>query len=254
MVSCSKGVRVLKLKRSSVFLIVVMGLLATSGIALAGHDDSHAEDTQFSFGYDETNHILSLNLGPNWEPYVCDFKSVDGLTPTYGDPVLETGIIAITDLLDDVATKTFIARTKELGLGEVDPTEPFAEYTAADGVCGLTGVVVAGPNGQVNHGQFMKAAKSLLSGLYEGKVRGCLVRHLAQSDIGRTDDTRVRVSDVADPIPPIEEDVAVEFATFEADCDRGKKTADVEAESTRGGRPDTRGNSANAPGHTKDQP
>ena len=33
----------MKLKRSSVFLIVVMGLLATSGIALAGHEDGSAD-------------------------------------------------------------------------------------------------------------------------------------------------------------------------------------------------------------------
>jgi hypothetical protein len=254
MVSCSKGVRVLKLKRSSVFLIVVMGLLATSGIAFAGHEDTHADDTQFSFGYDDENHILSLNVGPNWAPYVCDFENEGGLDVEYGEADGD-GVFPIDTLMDDGKPWEFDARPdEEIPDGEILAVSAWAPYKGAGDFCGLSGVVVEGPNGQVNHGQFMKAAKSLLSGLYEGKVRGCLVRHLAQSDIGRTDDTRVRVSDVADPIPPIEEDVAVEFATFEADCDRGKKTADVEAESTRGGRPDTRGNSANAPGHTKDQP
>jgi len=241
MVSCPKGVRVLKLKRSFVFLIVVMGLLATSGIALAGHDDSHAEDTQFSFGYDETNRILSLNLGPNWEPYVCDFESDLGLTPTYGTADTETGIITIDSLKDGGADKTFASRDAEDLRGEEAHAGPGPTPYAPDpeGVCGLTGVVVAGPNGQVNHGQFMKAAKSL----FDIKGQGCIVRYLAQSDIGRTDTTRVRVSEVVDPVA-IVDGVLVTFSTFEADCVRGKKTADVDAESSRGGRPDFPGNSA----------
>ncbi len=249
MVSYPKGVGVLKLKRSSVLLIVVIGLLATSGIALAGHDDSHAEDTQFSFGYDETNHILSLNIGPNWDPYVCDFDN-GALTATYGVPV--DGIIPITDLEDDGGPKMFAAReADDLRKGDLVAGENPAQYAPGDaGVCGLSGVVVAGPNGQVNHGQFIKAAK----GLFDIKGHGCIVRHLAQSDIGRTDDTRVRVFEVADPTLPIVEDVAVTFFTFEADCERGKKNGNGEAESTRGGRPDLPGKSGDAPGHNKDRP
>jgi hypothetical protein len=101
--------------------------------------------------------------------------------------------------------------------------------------------VVAGPNGQVNHGQFMKAAKSLLV----GKGNGCVIRYLAQSDIGRTDDTRVRVADVGDPI--VIEDGEVTFSeAFQADCERGKKKGNGEAESTRGGRPDSPGKSGEA--------
>ncbi len=241
MVSCPKGVRVLKLKRSSVFLIVVMGLLATSGIALAGHEDSHSEDTQFSFGYDETetNHILSLNIGPNWKPYVCDFEN-GPLTATYGDPDPNTGIRAITELVDEGNDPwEFKPRTEETGLhkDETLVNDP-VKYAGTDGKCALWGVEVAGPNGQFNHGQFMKAAKSLFNGLYEVKGHGCLVRHLAQSDIGKTGWTEPDIT----------------FFTFEADCDRGKKQGNGEAESTRGGRPDTRGNSADAPGHTKHQP
>jgi hypothetical protein len=238
---------VLKLKRSSVLLIVVMGLLATSGIALAGHVDSHAEDTQFSFGYDNANHILSLNIGPNWEPYVCDFEN-GALTVGYDAPNVDTGVILIDTLEDSGGVKTFASRdagdlrppTAHAGDG---PT-PYA--SDPDGVCGLSGVVVAGPNGQINHGQFIKAAKSL----FDIKGQGCVVRYLAQSEIGRTDDTRVRVSDVPDSIPPIVDDVLVIFSeAFQADCDRGKKNGDGEAESTRGGRPEFPGKSGDAPGH-----
>jgi hypothetical protein len=238
MVSCPKGVRVLKLKRSSVLLIVVMGLLATSGIALAGHDDSHAEDTQFSFGYDETNHILSLNIGPNWEPYVCDFEKEGWLDVEYGDTDND-GVISIDTLKDGDDAWEFDARPLvDLPDGE-SVAEPASVPYGTEGVCGLRGVVVAGPNGQVNHGQFMKAVKSL----FDIKGQGCIVRYLAQSDIGRTDDTRVRVADVGDPI--VIEDGEVTFSkAFQADCERGKKNGNGEAESTRGGRPDSPGNSA----------
>ncbi|MFV1962707.1 MAG: hypothetical protein ACC658_12860, partial [Acidimicrobiia bacterium] len=101
-----------KLKRSFVSLTVVMGLFATSGIALAGHDDSHAEDTQFSFGYDEADRILSLNIGPNWDPYVCDFAN-GALTATYGEADSETGIIPITELEDDGDPKMFAPRPED---------------------------------------------------------------------------------------------------------------------------------------------
>ncbi len=223
-----------KLKRSSVFLIVVMGLLATSGIALAGDDDSHAEDTQFSFGYDDENHILSLNLGPNWDPYVCDFEKEGGLDVEYGEADGD-GVIPIDTLKDDGKPWEFDARTDNLLDKVAVATPPKAPYAGAEGVCGLSGVVVEGPNGQVNHGQFMKAAKSLLSGDFEGKGHGCLVRHLAQSDIGKTGWT----------LPDIT------FFTFEADCERGKKNGNVEAESTGGGRPDSPGKSGDAPGKNK---
>jgi hypothetical protein len=79
----------------------------------------------------------------------------------------------------------------------------------------------------------MKAAKSflndlfLLNDLFEVKGHGCLVRHLAQSDIGKTGWTEPDIT----------------FSTFEADCLHGKKTADTDAESTRGGRPDSPGKS-----------
>ena len=247
MISCSKGVRVSKLKRSSVLLIVVMGLLATSGVAFAGHEDSHAEDTQFSFGYDEANHILSLNIGPNWDPYVCNFENERGLTVKYD--VAVDGVVTITDLEDGESPWNFVARPEiEIPEGEEKPGFDSVSYGTPD-FCELSSVEVAGPNGQVNHGQFMKAAKSL----FDIKGQGCIVRYLAQSDIGRTDDTRVRVADVGDPI--VIEDGDVTFSeAFQADCERGKKKGDVEAESTRGGRPDSPGNSANAPGHNKDQP
>lgn len=101
------------------------------------------------------------------------------------------------------------------------------------------GIVVAGPNGQVNHGQFMKAAKSL----FEGKGHGCLVRHLAKSDIGKTDATKVRTADV-EPID-IGDGGDFTFASFEADCSKGEK------DKMDKGRPESPGKSADAPGKNK---
>ncbi len=233
-----------KLKRSSVFIIVEMGLLATSAIAMAGHNDSHAEDTQFSFGYDEaeTNHILSLNIGPNWEPDVCDFEN-GPLTATYDHRNTVHGIIPITELEDSLGDPwEFDPRPEE------DLRVP-ADYAGSDsvpygteGVCGLSGVVVEGPNGQINHGQFIKAAKSL----FDIKGQGCIVRYLAQSEVGRTDATRLAVPDVPELLPPGSTGEVFFSEAFEADCERGKKNGNVEAESTRGGRPDSPGKSGEA--------
>ncbi len=232
-----------KLKRSFVSLTVVMGLLATSGIALAGHDDSHAEDTQFSFGYDEAERVLSLNIGPNWDPHVCDFEN-GTLTATYGTAG-EDGIIPIETLTDESEViKEFQARI--VGLADVVPTEESVAYEGAGAVCGLSGVEVAGPNGQVNHGQFMKAAKSL----FDIKGQGCIVRYLAKSDIGKTEATKLAVSDV-DSLFETGESGKVTFSTFEADCDRGKKAKTVDGESARKGRPDSPGKSGKAPGKNK---
>jgi hypothetical protein len=116
------------------------------------------------------------------------------------------------------------------------------EYSGADGECGVSGVVVAGPNGQINHGQFMKAAKSL----FDIQGHGCIVRYLAKSDIGRTDTTKVSTSDV-DPLFEIGETGDINFATFEADCSHGKK--DKEAGAQKAAK--ARGRSADAPGKNK---
>lgn len=55
-----KGKIVLKMNKTLVILPVLIGLLGVSSVALAGHEDEHAEDTQFSFGYDLANHLLAI--------------------------------------------------------------------------------------------------------------------------------------------------------------------------------------------------
>ena len=193
----------MKLRRSTIVLVVLVGLLGVSNVAMAEHEESHPEDTWFSYGYDPVDHFLAINISPN---DVDDCALENGtLTATYGtdaDGVFEVGLVS----------------------------HP---------LCEVSGVVVAGPNGQVNHGQFMKAAKSL----FDGKGYGCLVRHLAQSDIGRTDATMVRTADV-EPID-IGDGGEFTFVSFETDCSRGENG------NTDKGRPEFPGKSAEAPGRDK---
>ena len=247
---------VLKMNKTMVILPVVIGLLGVSSVALAGHDDTHPEDTQFSFGYDVDNHFLAINIGPNWDPYVCDFENGEltengKLTATYGDAV--EGVIPITDLEDSGSPWTFDAREEGL-LDEVAVAEPaLVPYTGADGVCGVNGVIVAGPNGQINHGQFMKAAKSLFNSLYDIKGHGCIVRHLAKSNIGKGNDPSHLTVSEAEALGFVFGGAGttgdIDFTTVEADCNRGKKDKGTAAATASSGK--TKGKSADAPGHNK---
>jgi hypothetical protein len=245
-----KGKIVLKMKKPSLILLVLVGLLGVSSVALAGHDDEHVEDTQFSFGYDLTNHLLAINIGPNWDPYVCDFENGE-LTATYGEAV--EGVIPITDLEDSGSGWTFDAREEGLVDGEAVAEPASVPYDGADGVCGVNGVVVAGPNGQINHGQFMKAAKTLFNSLYEIKGHGCIVRLLANSNIGKGNDPSHLTVTEAEASGFVfggaDTTGEIDFTTVEADCNRGNKDKGTAAATTSSGK--TKGKSADAPGHNK---
>jgi len=191
-----------------VVFVSLVGLLGVSVVAMAEHEESHPEDTWFSFGYDPLDHFLAVNISSN----DVDDCALEGETAgTYGEP-------------------------SEDGIYPLELRDPYD-------MCAVEGVVVAGPNGQINHGQFMKAAKSLL----DMKGQGCLVRYLAKSDIGKTDGTKVSVSDVG----PVEigDGGQFDFSSFEADCNRGNK--DERPEKAKKSRPDSPGKSADAPGKNK---
>lgn len=235
----------LRLKRVVLAVVVLASVLGVSSAAMAGHEESHDEDTVFSFGYDNLNHFLAINLGPNDTLYDCSLEN-GSLTATYAaaDP---DGVIPVDSLEDADGVKTFDLRTQEeLADGLIEASDP-VEYSGADGECGVSGVVVAGPNGQINHGQFMKSAK----GLIDIKGQGCVVRYLAKSDIGKTDETKVGTSEV-DPLFEIGENGDITFSTFSADCSRGNKNDDTEA-TNRGkkGHTDSPGKSGEAPGKNK---
>ena len=218
-------------KRSTIFAAALAAMLAISSVALADHEEPREEDTIVSFGYDEINHILAIHQGDNDTPWICDFT--DGaLTAGYGEIV--DGFLEIESLMSGEDEWEFGPRDDHEVGDAYEPAEDPSLYS--DGECVLAGAVLAGPNGQINHGQFMKIAKSL----FEGKVRGCIVRELAKSDIGKTDATKLRTSEVDEEFEPGEEG-EVAFTTFEADCSKPNKKADKE-------RP---GKSGDAPGHNK---
>jgi hypothetical protein len=154
---------------------------------------------------------------------------------------------------DGTSTKEFDARPQEdLPLEVTAATTSPVAYTGTSGECGVSGVIVAGPNGQINHGQFMKAAKSLFNNLYVIKGQGCIVRHLAKSNIGKGNDPShltVSAETSAFVFGGAGTTGDIDFTTVEADCDRGKKaneTAESSASSDR-----VKGKSAEAHGHNK---
>jgi hypothetical protein len=162
---------------------------------------------------------------------------------------LSTGINA-----DGISTKEFDARPLE-DLPELVPvaTAATVPYTGTSGECGVSGVIVAGPNGQINHGQFMKAAKSLFNSLYDIKGQGCIVRHLAKSSIGKGNDPSHLTVSEAEALAFVfgGEDTFgdIKFTTVEADCDRGNKDKGATAATAGSGK--NKGKSAEAPGHNK---
>ena len=211
-------------------------LLGISSVALADHEEPRDEDTIVSIGYDEINHILAVNSGDNDTPWVCSFT--DGAL-TAGYSAIVDGFLEIESLMSGVTEWEFDVRD-EHEVGDYDPETGTTPYS--DRECVAIGAVVGGPNGQINHGQFMKAAKSLI-GIHG---HGCIVREFAHSDIGKTDATKLRTPDVDETFTPGDTGV-ITFETFEADCYKPNEKADKGEK----GRPDSPGNSGAAPGHNK---
>lgn len=215
----------MKASKPWVLLLTVLALVVTTTVAFAaeGDDPLGEDDTVFNFGYDEENQVfawgssadglLDCRLTPG--PYQVKYVTIDGR-------------FWVDDLLNDSAEPvTFPVRDDAMA-------EP-VEY-AADGECGLSGGLVAGPNGQVNHGMFMK----LFNSMYEGKGRGCIIRHLAQSDLGKGDQ-QVKVPEVGDEVLTAPEEGTMDLESVVTKC---TKSADEESDATSGngkGKPDHAG-------------
>ena len=237
------------LRRTEIALLAVVLLVAGAGLALA---DPPEEDTLFNFGYDPEGHVLLWNTSGLEGLYDCGLEN-GKLTATYGDPS-EQGVIPVDNLEDDEGVVSFRARLAEELPEGVDPAEDPIDYAGADGECGLSGAEVAGPQGQINHGMFMR----LFNSLYEGTGgRGCLNRHLARSPLGK-DDQQIRVPDVDPDFVSVAagDSGEVEFTTVSTACEPGRGGGNgngngngngTGAEQTRG-RPDSPGRSASAPG------
>lgn len=212
------------LKRLTVVALAIALTAGLSGVALAEEDDP---DTRFSWAYDMAWRVLLWNVALSSDDCAFDEGPVE---VTYNPT--ETGL-------------------------DVD-------HNGADDDCALSGGSVEGPNGQINHGMFMKLFNSLWDG--EGG-RGCVIRHLAQSDLGKGDQ-QVRVPDVDPDAPQLAEGDTgdVEFESVVTECRRGnvdKVTGQDKAAETRAEQEarkaereaakadKVRGKSASAPGRNR---
>lgn len=182
-----------KLRRTWTILIVALGMLAASGVSWADDKapeeptgDEAAVETTVNFAYDAENHLFMVNAWTSEDEYDCSLPATS-LMVGYG--ATEDGSLTFSPEVE----------------GELD------------GNCVLSGGVVGGPNGQINHGQFMKLFHQVVG----KKGNGCLNRMIAQSDLGKGDQ-QIRTSDVDEEFE-VGESGTVEFTTFTADCDRGKK-------------------------------
>jgi len=234
---------VLKLRKSWTALVVVVGLVGVSSVALAEQVDDGREDTELSFAYDADDHFLAINISDNDTSWVCDYGT-DPLVGSYGEPDGD-GKILIEELKDGDADYEFSARPEDLVGDDYDVEEGSTPYTD-EGPCIVNGIVVGGPNGQINHGQYLKAAKSL----FDMKGHGCIVRHLAQSDIGKYE-TQLKTSDVDQEwvFDEAGDGANLTFSYFETDCKHGKKEKGENGPAQAADRP--RGKSADAPGKNK---
>ncbi len=247
-----------RLRRSSIVLLIAFGLIAGAGIASAAEGDpaeEPSEDTLFNFGYDEDNHMLLVGTSATDSTYNCTLESEKvTLTAEYVDS--DNGGIRVDMLLDEDQEPIRFANRPEDKVSSdfllADEPVPYA----ADGDCGVVAGLVGGPNGQINHGQFMK----LFHELVDGRGMGCLNRVIAQTDLGKGDQ-QIQTSDVDATFAP-DTTGQVDFTTVAADCNRDKKdkgdnhqaSGNGQEKKDKGdktGRPDSPGNSGNAPGHDK---
>lgn len=216
----SQPVRWRQVKKKITILAAVVGLLALSGLAVAAeHDGDEPEETVFNFGYDEENQVLVWGISPFEGDDDCTLG--DSVDIAYGPT--EDGVIQVPLLPDDA--------------------------------CGISGVAVSGPNGQVNHGMFMKAINSV----YEATGRGCINRYIAHSDLGKGDQ-QIQVPDVDPDSPELMEgdQGTVDFTTVLADCERGKggdlTGQDKAAAKKAAAAEKERGNSNSVPGRSGSSP
>jgi hypothetical protein len=235
--------------------------LFSAGIASAnggdGGDGEGEGDTLFNFGYDAQARLFLFNTqATDSSPFDCTLQK-GTLIATYGDPDGD-GVIPVDDLTDEDGTISFGPTEFELADVEAATEKPI-EYLGAQKECGISAYAL-GDQARINHGQFMK----LFNELIDMRGRGCLNRWLGQSNLGKED-----------------LETGITFTTALATCEHGKKDkgedhpglgqankdksddhpgrghgnrhqdeADEadETESNGHGRPESRGNSNDAPG------
>ncbi len=243
-----------RVRRSSIVAVIVAGVLAGAVIAAAAPGDpgeEPAEDTLFNFGYDQDNHTLLVGVSATDSAFDCTLQK-GTLTAKYGTTA--NSHIPVDMLLDEDKAVLFANRPEEEVGSDFDFAIKPVAYTGTDGECGVSAGVVGGPNGQINHGQFMKAFHELV----DKQGMGCLNRIMAQSVLGKGDQ-QLHTADVDAAFAP-DSSGQVDFTTVAADCAKKDKNGNHEAslngqeekdKGDKSGRPDSPGNSGNPPGHNK---
>ena len=202
-----------------------------------------APDTSFIRGYDEE--VRALVFG------------VEALDDT---EALCSELGAGGDAIDLEVSEDGLTATVAGEAGVPDDDQEVMPIVGAD-ECTLNVVDATGPNGQVNHGtivsSFVKALKELD---LTGQGKGCLVRHIAQSDWGKGDQ-QVRTGDVEDtesaentetPETGEPNPLSVMFEIDPVDCVHGKadrseddgpgNSAQAKEKKAQKGKPDHAGN------------
>ncbi|HUF15645.1 MAG TPA: hypothetical protein VMQ46_07135 [Acidimicrobiia bacterium] len=220
-----------RVKRGGIAVLAIIGLFALSGLAMAATDEEN--DTVFNYGYDEDSQFFMWNVTSlDYEP---DQEALAEILFADFDELLEACGLAAGEGEDEIVYG-YTFDGESITLHELDSEGIFdPEAEGIDpGDCGeLNGGYVTGPNGQVNHGMFMK----LFNSLYDGPNRGCVVRHIAQSDLGK-DDQQVLADPEFEPEEDPEpiEDGNVSFTTVGADCVHSDTGDDVEGAGNGGRR------------------
>ncbi len=213
------------LRNKAVIAFTVVGLLVGSGIAMADSHQEEKNDTVFNYGYDPSNQFLLWNIS-SLDYEVDEGMLAETLFENY-QSFFDTCKLEAAEGADPLADGYIYDGESTILTLEGEPVE------APEGCDFLTdGGVVTGPNGQVNHGMFMK----LFNSLYDGPHKGCLVRHLAHSDLGKTPETKVKANaDHVAPEGPVTIIGDVVFTSEAADCIKGKK---ADGDGAKGGPPD----------------
>lgn len=250
--------RNLRIKTAAV--ISLLALFAFSGAAHAASED----DTVVNYGYDESSQFFMWNV-----TFLEWIEAAEtGTSPaTIDDQVDTCGL----DPDGEGTDHEYTAVTGDDGTFEMTLSDESGEIEIAE--CGeLAGAFVTGPNGQVNHGMFLKTFNET----YQGPHRGCIVRHIARSDLGKGEqqvnvDPDAEYGDTGDEPLNSAEGTAT-FNTAVDACLHGPNGEDPENEDSeelepqgneRRGPPDhvldkfdghpgkAKGNSGNAPGNNR---
>jgi len=210
-----RGKLKVKNRRTAVVLATIIGLLAISGLAMASSQSGEKDDGVLNFAADS---------GPDGDFLFWNITSLE-----FGDDDFNT--------LNESCALEGQGPFQYTWDGEVLQLDGYIE----DGTCGaFQGGDVTADGHPLNHGAFMSAFNSW----YEGPGRGCIVRHLAQSDLGKTTDTTAG---------------EIDFESAAIDCQHGNGSVDHPTQNdpntsapgrARWGE-DKPGRSGEAPGHDK---